>query len=155
MIVDNGVAHIVKSIFKWYLSGMGVCRITQRLNRINILSPGDYKRQSSIYNSTSRKSALWYTSKVREILSNKAYIGALDQKRKTTRNYRNRKIIYLNEEDHIIVYDTHEPIVEKHIFYAVQEMLKNKGKRTSPKKTKTLSVFRIHALHRLRLCYDT
>ena len=134
LIVDKSVAHIVKSIFEWYLNGMGIIRIAERLNRLDISTPGVHKAEIGVYKNNNVDNNSWYPSIIRKILSKKAYIGVLDQKRFTTKNYKERKTIYLNEEDHIIVYNTHEPIVEKHVFYAVQEMLKSKGKRTSPNK---------------------
>ena len=134
LIIDQEAAPIVRNIFNWYSNGMGTVRIAERLNRLGVKTLSDYKREIGQIKNTNSVNGSWYPNVIRKILANKAYIGALDQKRKTTRNYKDRKTIYLNEENHIIVYNTHEPIIEKHIFYAVQEMLKKKGKRTSPKK---------------------
>ena len=134
LIIDQEAVPIVRNIFNWYSSGMGTVRIAERLNRLGVKTLSDYKREVGQIKNTNSINGSWYPNVIRKILANKAYIGALDQKRKTTRNYKDRKTIYLNEENHIIVYDTHEPIIEQHVFYTVQEMLKRKGKRTSPNK---------------------
>ena len=132
LTIDEKAARIVMKIFEWYINGLGIVRISEKLNRLEVTTLSDYKRQiGQIHNETCCKGG-WYPTVVRKILTNKAYIGALDQKRITTRNYKDRNSIRLKEEDHIIVYDTHDPIIEKHVFYTVQEMLKRYGKRTSP-----------------------
>jgi hypothetical protein len=68
------------------------------------------------------------------------YIGTLDQRRCTTRNYKDRREIVLDEKDHIIVYDTHEPIISKEIFARVQEQIKGRCTGTS-KNSDTLYLF--------------
>ncbi len=136
LIIDKEAAHNVRNIFNWYLDGMGVVRITEKLNRLGILSLSEYKRKMGRSTGLKSKTNSWYPNVVRHMLTNKAYIGALDQKRITTRNYKDRKIIRLEEKDHIIVYDTHEPIIERYKFDRVQELLKQKGARTSPKRQK-------------------
>lgn len=65
------------------------------------------------------------------MLTNKVYIGVVAQHKRTTRNYKDRKTIYLEEKDHIIVYDMHQPIIEKDQFDKVQDMLKNRCTKTS------------------------
>ncbi|MCK5129634.1 MAG: recombinase family protein, partial [Clostridiales bacterium] len=136
LIIDEDAAHNVRNIFDWYLKGMGMVRIAEKLNRLGILSLSEYKKRTGKNINLKNKTNSWYPNAIRHILSNKAYIGALDQKRVTTRNYKDRKLIRLKEEDHIIVYDTHEPIIERYKFNNVQEMIKSKGPRTAPGRQK-------------------
>jgi hypothetical protein len=53
------------------------------------------------------------------------------QRCRTTRNYKDRKTIYLDEKDHIIVYDMHEPVISKEQFGRVQEILNKRCTKTS------------------------
>ena len=135
LLVDYKAAEIVKMIFDLYLSGMGVVRIAQRLSRLNISTCSLYKKTKEIYVDCSKKlKNTWPPRTVRNILSNKTYIGALDQRKQTTRNYKDRKRIYLDESQHIIVYETHEPIISKEKFDLVQHELKERCTRTAMKK---------------------
>jgi len=61
------------------------------------------------------------------VLSNKAYIGILEQKKASKQNYKDKRVVKLDEKDHIIAYDTHEPIIEKSVYYGVQKVLRNKN----------------------------
>ncbi|NLT08420.1 MAG: recombinase family protein [Ruminococcus sp.] len=134
LIVDEEAAVVVRKIFSMYLNGMGTIRIAQKLNELGIVTRADYQKTGSIYKSDSSgiNDYCWRPNSVRDMLSNKVYIGAVAQHRRTTRNYKDRKAIYLEEKDHIIVYDMHQPIVEKDQFYKVQDMLKNRCTKTSP-----------------------
>ncbi len=134
LIIDEKAAIIIRKIFNWYIDGIGMIRIAEKLNRLGVIRLSDYRKSVNEEYNYINQSKGWYPSVIRKILTNKTYIGAIDQKRVTTRNYKDRKTIYLKEEDHIIVYDTHEPIIEEHIFYTVQDILKRRGKRTSPNK---------------------
>ncbi len=129
LIVDEEAAKIVKQIYDWCLEGMGVIKISQRLNNLEILAPRQYMNHKC-------SSALkWGPSTVRRILSNKAYIGMLEQKKRTTLDHKNREIIYVPENQRIIVEGTHEPIISKNIFNKVQRNFQ-RCTRTSPDKDK-------------------
>ncbi len=132
MKVDNEAAEIVRMIFDMYLSGIGFVRIAQKLNSLGILTKSEYKRTGSLYSSDDTyQSKGWRANEVRKIIVNKTYMGSLDQKRTTTRNYKDRKVIYLDESEHIIVHNTHEPIIDKKTFEKVQDILGSKCVKTS------------------------
>ncbi len=132
LLVDKKAAEIVEMIFDLYLSGMGVVRIAQRLTRLNISPCSIYRRTRKVYLDKSITEVhAWPAGSVRNMLSNKAYIGALDQRKLTTKNYKDRKRIYLDDSQHIIVYGTHEPIISKEKFDMVQHELKERCTRTA------------------------
>ena len=133
LIIDEEAATVVRKIFNMYLEGMGTIRISQRLNELGIMTRGDYIKTGSIYREDNIVSSTkgWRPNGIRSMLSNKAYIGAVCQRRRTTRNYKDRKPIYLDEKDQIVVYDMHEPIVSKEQFDKVQEILKSRCTKTS------------------------
>ncbi len=74
-----------------------------------------------------RLSSLWKTDTIRRILKNEMYIGNMVQGKQTQINYKLKKPIRNKKEDWIIVPNTHEPIVDKEKFYAVQELFKKVG----------------------------
>ena len=119
-------------IFDMYLSGMGFVRIAQKLNVLGVLTRSEYKKTGSIYKTDiSYQSKGWRTNAIRRIITNKTYMGALDQRRTTTRNYKDRTRIYLDDSDHIIIHDVHEAIIDKNVFNKVQEIIKTKCTKTS------------------------
>ena len=138
LIIDKEAAPIVIDIFNWYLEGLGMIRIAQKLNNLGVMTRAKYKKTSSLYESDTIVSngKGWHPNAVRQILTNKAYIGAVDQRRKTTRNYKDRKIIFLEDKDHFIVYDMHEPIISKATFDEVQNIINYRCVKTSNKKDK-------------------
>ena len=145
-------------IYDMYLKGMGVIRIAQKLNELGIsYTLRDYLKTGALHKDNryeySKKG--WRPNSVREMLCNMTYMGALDQHRRTTRNYKDRREIVLDEKDHVIVYDTHEPIIPKDIFMRVQEQVKERCTGTSKNRRYLVPVFRYAPVCRLRLIHDT
>jgi DNA invertase Pin-like site-specific DNA recombinase len=137
LLIDKKAADIVRMIFDMYLSGMGVVRIAQKLSRMGIAPCSVYKRTGNIYLDESLKEKKsWPPRTVRNILSNKTYIGALDQRKQTTRNYKDKKAIYLDEKEHIIVHNVHMPIIPKEKFDLVQHEFATRCTRTSTNEEK-------------------
>jgi DNA invertase Pin-like site-specific DNA recombinase len=133
LVVDKEPAGVVKMIYDMYLKGMGVIRITQKLNALGIATRQDYFKIGSIYkdNRFEYNKKGWFPMEVRAVLFNMTYTGALDQRRRTTRNYKDRRSVVLEEKDHIIVRDTHEAIIPKEVFDRVQEQFKTRCTGTS------------------------
>lgn len=133
LIIDKEVVPIIVDIFNWYLDGLGMIRIAQKLNSLGIMSRSEYRRTGSLYESelTISNNKGWHPNSVRQILTNKVYIGAVDQRRTTTRNYKDRKTIFLDDKDHFIVYDMHESIINKSKFDEVQTIMESRCVKTS------------------------
>lgn len=114
-------AKVVRQIFRYYLQGMGFGKIAQELNGQDV--PGKP----------------WGKERIKYILSNEKYIGdTLHQKTYTPeelpfRNRRNR-----GEVDQYYVSNSHEAVLDKDTFAAVQEMLKKnlekEALKAAPKK---------------------
>lgn len=124
LIIDETVAPIVRNIYDWYLSGMGVVRIAQKLNHLSINTSSNYKKTNEVYKDNGIDSKGWSPRTVRGMLSNKTYIGMLVQRRFTTRNYKDRRLINLEEKDFIVACDTHTPLIPKDKFDLVQHEFK-------------------------------
>ena len=137
LLIDKQTADIVRMIFDMYLSGMGVVRIAQKLSRLGIAPCSVYKKYGNVYLGESLKEKKsWPPRTVRNILSNKTYIGALDQRKQTTRNYKDKKAIYLEDNEHIIVHNVHMPIIPKEKFDLVQHEFATRCTRTSANEEK-------------------
>lgn len=142
LVIDKEAAAVVKMIYDMYLKGMGVIRIAQKLNELGIATRQDYLKTGTVYKDNrfeySKKG--WFAMEVRAMLCNMTYTGVLDQRRRTTRNYKDRRSVVLDKKDHIIVHDTHEAIIPKEIFDRVQEQFKTRCTGTS-KYRETLYLF--------------
>lgn len=126
LIVDEYAAGIVKDIFRWKLEGASQQRIADRLNDRGELSPMEYKRfcgmryQSGFQVNTKAK---WTAVAVGRILRNELYIGTMVQGKRTTPNHKVRKTILKPSEDWIRVEDSHEAIIDREDFLAVEHLL--------------------------------
>ena len=121
LVINEEQAKVVRKIFDLALEGNSPLQISYIL--INDKTP----TPSQIMN-MQRKTEIWQPQVIRRILRNEMYIGNMEQCKKKKINYKLKKIIDTPKADWIIVEDTHEPIIEKEKFYAVQEMLKSKEK---------------------------
>ncbi len=147
LIMDETAKPIIENIYKWYLSGMGNIRIAQKLNELGIATRSQYRKTGNLHN-TMLAEYSWRPKAIQKILINKVYIGAVDQRRETTRNYKDRTRITLDEKEHFIVYDMHEPIISKENFNRVQKKKKTLCAKTSRYKNK------LYTLSGLLKCKD-
>lgn len=147
LIIDQTAKSIIENIYDWYLSGMGDIRIAQKLNELGIATRAQYRKTGNLYN-TMFADYSWRPNAIQGILTNKVYIGAVDQRRETTRNYKNRTRIILDDKDHFIVYDMHEPIINRKKFDRVQNKRKTLCAKTSRHENK------LYTLSGLLKCND-
>ena len=104
-------AEIVKQIFSWYVSGIGLNEIAVRLNSLGV------------------RKEVWRHGTIRCILTNERYIGdSLLQKRFTTDTLPFKAVRNRGEKEQYYVKGTHEPIIEKSVFDNAQRMLSEKDK---------------------------
>lgn len=97
----------------WQFLGNKIGTIRDYLNNNNIPTAGQIR-----YN----KTTFWENKAIKNILQNKAYIGITIQNKRSRVSYKNRKLRANPETQWQIVENTHEPIVDKNIFYRVQKM---------------------------------
>lgn len=119
LIVDEEAAAVVRGIFKQKLEGYSAQAIADRLNEQDILSPMEYKCfNGSRYKSAFRQkeSALWTAVAVLRILKNPVYVGTLVQGKRSTPNYKVKKLFDVPQEQWITVMDSHEAVISKEMF---------------------------------------
>lgn len=126
LVMDEYAAGVVKDIFKWKLEGASQQRIADRLNERGILSPMEYKRFCGMrYQSGFQVNAKakWTAVAVGRILRNELYIGTMVQGKRTTPNHKVKKTILKPSEEWVRVEGSHEPIIDKEDFLAVERLL--------------------------------
>ncbi|WP_419957974.1 recombinase family protein [Psychrobacillus psychrotolerans] len=119
IIREDNTPTIVKRIFMEYLSGCGHDAIARKFYNEGISTP-------SMIAGKRNATDVWHGSTIRKILTNPHYIGNLVQGRSEAVSITSHKRIFKNEEDMIIVENTHEAIISKIDFDLVQKMIQSR-----------------------------
>ena len=119
LIIDPVAAPVVRQIFQWAYEKVPLNRIVLLLNEGGYPSPGKYKMQTGeITHHALAGRGYWQTWTVSKILQEDKYTGDMVQGRTKTVLHRQ---VPAGEENLIVVTGTHEPIVSREIFDAVQK----------------------------------
>ncbi len=121
LAIDEKYAKNVRRIFDLYLEGIALNQIAYTLNDEHIPTP------SQVSGIGSNVCTIWKPSSIKHILKNEVYIGNMVQEKCKRINYKLKKRIKNDKSEWIRVENTHEPIIEKEKFYAVQDILASKS----------------------------
>ncbi len=122
LIVNPETAPVVRMIYQWRSEGMSYMGINKRLNDMGIPSPGQYKADRGIVTNNNQKprKILWNKHMVTDILKDITYLGHLAQRKTTQCLYAGIPFSRTEEQDWILVENTHEAIIEPELFEKVQ-----------------------------------
>lgn len=145
LVVNAQQASVVKRIFDMCLEGLSFFKIAKQLTNEGVKTPAQYY-SFEWKNNYNLKYGEWHSKTIKDILTNRMYIGDMVQNRRSKINYKVKKVIKNNPNDYIVVENTHEAIIDKEIFYEVQKRIpKNKGRNEKKE---------IHLLDGLLYCGD-
>lgn len=116
LVAEPSDAKIVKMIYDWYLSGMGLSKIVNELNNRGVppITHG----------------SKWYTFPVKYILKNERYVGdMLLQKYYSTDTLPYKKIVNKGERDKYLISGSHEAIISRDDFNKVQRLFAEREKK--------------------------
>lgn len=122
LIVDKEQAQVVKTIYNLALEGLTFFKIAKKLTLMNIKTPAEYY-DFNWCNKYNYKLGKWHSSTIRDILTNKIYTGDLVQHRRVKVNYKVKKVVLNNQNNYIVVKNTHEAIIDKETFAKVQKLI--------------------------------
>lgn len=128
LIIDSSQAEVVKRIYKMCLEGLTCFKIAKILTIENVKNPSAYynfvwKKNSSL------KIGSWNAKTIKDILTNRIYIGDLVQGKRYKINYKIKKIARNDPSKYIVVENTHEAIIDRNTFFEVQKLIpKNVGR---------------------------
>lgn len=121
IVVDEETAPVVRDIFLWRSMGHSYQNITKMLRDRNVPSPSQYRYAKGIIKDKRLAQAPWRIQAIKNILSNEVYLGHMVQGRHPKALWQGQeKQVNIPKEQWVIVRDTHEPIIEKELFAAVQ-----------------------------------
>jgi DNA invertase Pin-like site-specific DNA recombinase len=116
LIPNEDESGTVRLIYNLYINGFEGKEVREKaistiLKRLGILSP--------------KGSKYWDTTQIKRILTNDAYIGV--SKYRTTEKTLDGKVVKRPEDEHIIVQDAHQKIIDITQFNKVQEKMQTKA----------------------------
>ena len=135
LIIDEEAAQVVRLIYAKRIEGYSCKNIAGYLNTMGFLSPSDYKvSKGHNYKCGFKQNTVskWGDKQVRRILTNRVYVGDLEQGKRGTPNYKIKKMQEKKKEDWIIVEGMHEAIVSKEEFELAQAVIR--GGEKNPKR---------------------
>lgn len=129
IVPDEETAPIVQRIFSLCAGGKGPNQIARILTREQVLNPTNtyYRRTGKEHKCLDTSSPCrWTSSTVTGILDNRTYLGHMPGLRTTTLSYKNKKAVYHDESEQILVKDTHEALITQEQWNMVQELRQRK-----------------------------
>jgi len=133
LIPNPDTAPIIKRMFAMAASGMGTGTIATTLKKECIINPGAYCRLVLKINRphTYTDNTHWNTTTVTSIIRNKVYLGHTVSQKQTSISFKNKSLINRPEEEHVVVLNTHEPLVDQDEFDIAQKVFKirNRGNK--------------------------
>ena len=134
LIVDENTASTVQRIFQMAAEGITPFKIASQLSKEGVLTPRAYTAsQHGKYSNCfhPKYPTDWNNTTIMTILQNRAYLGHLICNRKTTKSFKNRKLIDIPEAEWIITENTHQPIVGEYLFGLAQKVVRVKKRENS------------------------
>ena len=122
LIVDPVAAEVVKTMFQWAAEGDGLNTIAVRLNEAGVLSPSHYKKRlGEITHENLIGNGNWQTAHGCQNSSGQAFMPAILCRAFPRSSTTNRS--GPAPDEWTVVRDTHEAIVSRELFDAVQKAL--------------------------------
>ncbi len=127
LILDEYSSQIIKEIFDMYVNkGMSTIKIADELNRREIEPPAVYlkiptymKKQSVNPNGK----YVWLRAQIGKILRNEVYLGSVVGRKFQKVSHKIAKVRCTKKEEHIVLENMHEPIIDIDTWNKAQEKL--------------------------------
>ena len=148
IVIDPEAAEVVRQIFQWSLKGYGKQHIAAMLNDDGVPNPARYKEERgwTCSNPSKNDYGLWNKTTIWRILHNEMYTGVMVQGRRKKVSYKSKVLIDVPKEQWYRVEGTHEAIIDRDTFDAVQQNL--------TLRSKTDGSGEVHLLSGLVKCMD-
>ena len=140
-VIDEAAAVVVKRIFKLCMEGRGPTQIARLLREERVLNPTAYKRQIGI-NTPSPETGdpyHWNTNTVVHILERREYTGCTVNFKTYTNSIWDRKQRETPLDKRAVFYNTHPAIIGQEVFDKVQEIRRQRHRRTKTGKSSLFS----------------
>ena len=141
IIPDPEAAEVVRQIYQWSLEGHGRQNIAHLLNQRGVPNPTRYKAERgwTCNHPIKNDFGLWNKVTVGRILTNEMYTGVMIQGKRRKVSYKSKVVIDTPESEWYRVEGTHEAIIDRATFEAVQRGLKLRSRTDGTGKAHLLS----------------
>ncbi len=157
-VIDPEAAPIVLRMFQMRAKGITPRHIADTFNDEHIIPPLDHMYKLLGKPCPKQTSHLWDGNAIRRMLQNPTYLGDLVQLKTTTLSYKNHKHISRDQDEWIVIPNTHEPIISRELWARVREVEESvsQGKKTKSGTVDPLSGFMFCADcgEKMRLIYN-
>jgi DNA invertase Pin-like site-specific DNA recombinase len=133
LAINTRQAEIVKMIYKLYLEGVSLYKISNILKANKVLTPrADLNVSDGVYISENVEKYPydWASQSILGILKNEVYTGTIVCNRHQTSSFKSKKLKQNPKSEWIVSTNKHESIIEKEQFNEVQRLMKIKKKTT-------------------------
>ena len=141
LLIDDETKWIIEKIFSLAYQGYGSAKITKQLRAEKVptaswLNFTRYGTFAHIFEGKPEsKRYEWTIAHVKAILKSEVYIGNSVHNMQSTVSFKSKKKVRKPESEWFRVENTHEPIIDKEVFYRVQEQIKSRRRQTKEKAT--------------------
>ena len=115
-------APVVRHIFDLRLQGNGFRKIALILNAEKVPAPRTFYYMAEGRENHRGETPFWNDVTVKTILRNEVYLGHMVQNKTGTVSYKNHKQVSKPESEWIRVENTHEPLISREVWDAVQRL---------------------------------
>lgn len=133
-IIDEEAASTVRRIFKMTLDGFGLGEIATQLDKDGIITPTNYWLSKGVNRGGkkgTKRATCWNHSTVAKILTLQEYCGDIINFKTYSKSYKMKRRIVNDEENRLIFYNVHEPIIERAVYEKVKLMRGSRKKSTT------------------------
>lgn len=136
LVIDEEAAQWVQLIYKKFLDGWNYTQIARKLTDLGAPTPLAHKKKNHPKFALPKEFEvkLWSATTVKSILTSGVYIGNLTQSKYAKVSYKSQTVRMRDEREWITVENTHEAIISKEDFDAVQEIMRSNRRTKSPSK---------------------
>lgn len=128
LLIDHEAATTVTDIFLWFTQGKRLGEIAKILNVKQIDTPATYLGKKG-YKVARKGNNIWYSTTVKAILKEKAYIGTIVNHKTEVIVISTKKAKTIPPEERIECENQHEAIISKEIFTKAEILLKEQAFR--------------------------
>lgn len=137
LIPDDPAAETVREIYESRRAGKSIAAIAADLNERRLPNPSTYKEQRFAgFNRAGMYKTEWSSATIRAILKNPVYAGNMRQHVHEKINYKSNAIRCIPTREQILVEGTHQALVSKELWIAVQDS--SGENRKTPRKSNAL-----------------
>lgn len=127
LIPDEYSSQIIKEIFDMYVNkGMSTIKIADELNRREIEPPAVYLKIPTYMKKQSvnpNEKYVWLRAQIGKILKNEVYLGSVVGRKFQKVSHKIAKVRCTKKEEHIVLENMHEPIIDIDTWNRAQEKL--------------------------------